>query len=379
MTYLFLVLLCGLPWANFLLNKFDIWHAQGMFFQFGILLLFCWSFIEKPKYNFIQNKPLASLILWMGIITAVVWGQVLVDRQTYAIKIFLPFFNFLCFMFFYKLSVEYLDTENIERILKYLSYSVIVILFYCVLQKLNLDQFYTAVFDKGGLNLGHIGDDALVGTIGNSSHLAGYLALCQPLFFNKKGVFPLLLLWTIILLTGSLSGVLGGVAVLLFWLTMKKKWALLWSFCVISIISIILLWIKYPVFFSLSGRMGFWKILWGKFFIKPITGWGLGTVGAWQIKIQGSNWRHAHQEYLQMAVEIGLIGLGIIFWGIWEYFRVFWKARKNDLAIRLASIFTGFLVLSLLNFPAHLWLTGSMAIIGYAWIYTIHNEVLNGG
>ena len=192
MRYLFLIFLCGLPFSNFVFRKVDIWHAHGMWFQAGLLILFCWSFFEKSKHITVRNIPLGAFALWTGSVTSFYWYIGLLTHKIYATTVFFPFFNFLCFLLFYKLSIVYLTKKDIERILFGMSVSVSVVLFYCLLQVFNLDQFY--------IPLELTDNDSLVGTIGNSHHLAVYLAICQPLFF-RKGWFnyiSLIVLWVVV-------------------------------------------------------------------------------------------------------------------------------------------------------------------------------------
>ena len=363
---LFLVLICGLPFGHFLFKATDLWHGQGHFFQVGLLVIFCWSFFEKPKYVQTVNRPLGAFTLWVGLLTSYLWIKTLIINQQYAIKIFLPFFNWLCFIWFYKLCLEYLDKNSIDKILKWFRYTIIAVIFYCVLQYFMLDEFLK------GLSL----HDELVGTIGNSSHLAGYLAIVSPLFFDKKGILPLILLWLIILLANSASGVFVGVAMVLFWLLMKKYYRWFWGGLGLSLAGVGIVVVKFPNFLNLSHRLEIWKLAFETFKDKAITGFGLGSFAL--MKFQNlpdvSIWRHLHNEYYQVAFEVGLIGLVLILWCIWEYFRTF-RILKTDLTIRLATIFFGFCLLALFTFPVHLFQLAMIGMISYSFIFVIKNEV----
>ena len=366
---LFLVLICGLHFGNFLFKGMDLWHGQGHFFQIGLLLIFCWSFFEKPRCVQVVNRPLGVFALWAGLTTSYLWFRAFADTQHYAIKIFLPFFNFLCFALFYKLSIEYLNKDKIVKILHWFRYGVVILLFYCVLQYFKLDEFLAGLSGK----------DELVGTLGNSSHLAGYLAIIQPIFFEKKlfNILALVLLWLIILLANSASGVLVGLAVIIFYLFMRKsKTCALSGLVSVSGIMAIILY-KNPEFFSFSYRFEVWKLAFESFKGKAITGFGLGGFGLmkYDLKNPASYWRHAHNEYFQGGFELGLVGLGLILWCIWEYFRMF-KTSKTDLTIKLAVMFLGFCLLSLFSFPAHLWLIAVVGMFSYSWLYVLKNEEL---
>lgn len=368
MDKIFLILLCGLPFSHMVFNKMDIWHGQGHWFQIGILALLCGSLVHKPKSVHIVNKPLACFTLWIGLVTAFSWYSVLVVAKNYPIKLFFPFFNFLCFVVFYKHSLEYLNQESIEKILKYLSYCVLVILGYCVLQKLNLDQFFAMA------NLPKGTPDTVVGTIGNTSHLAGYLAICQPLFFGKKlfGILSLCLLWLIILMVNSASGVITGIAVLIFYFFHSKSYKKLGILIGLCLVLGIVLFLK-TNFFSDSHRFHAWSLMYNTFKEKPIIGSGMGILNTGIVNT-GTIWRHAHLEYFQIALETGIIGLGLLSWCIFDYFKTF-RTFKTNLTIRLASIFVGFCVLGLFSFPAHLWLLSSMGMIAYSWLFILTKEV----
>lgn len=369
--YIIPTLLALLPWSALLFPKLNIWTGQGHFFQIGLLVIFSLSFFEKKRLEPISNKSLGLFTLWLGILTCYLWARNLELTNKYPVLIFMPFFNYLCFVLFYKLSCEYLVKKDIERTLKWLSYSVFLVLIYCVLQKLNLDQFYNGFGTGVGIRRAE-----LVGTIGNPSHLGGYLALCQPLYFDK-GLFnkiALVLLWVIILMTQSASGLLVAVVILFYHLIATKKWKCLAGLVLAGVIGGVVLSSKLHGFFGFSHRLEIWQVLFDIFKQKPITGQGLGILNAIKPSVEGivSVWRHAHCEPYQLAIEAGVIGLGLLIYGIYSWFL---SLNSVDvLSIRISAIFIGFIVLSLMTFPAHLWLLASMGMIGYSFIYALKGE-----
>ncbi len=364
MSYLILAFFCLLPFGSFFFRQVDIWHGQGQYVQIGILILFCYSFFEKGKVVQILNKPLGAFILWCGLVTSANWIIVFSLTKHYPIKIFLPFFNLLCLVWLYKIIVEYCTRNYIEKIFKWLKYSILIVLVYCVLQWFQLDQFFKSLETSVDM-------DCLVGTIGNQSHLAAFLAVVQPLFFNKnrQDILCLILLWIILILTGSVSGLVCGTIVLLFWLFFNnKKLALFSSILALLIFSYI--FITHSSFFTNSGRFDIWLKVFEIFKSKPITGMGLGSLSS------NAHWQHLHNEYYQIALETGVIGLGLVLWCIWDYFKIF-LTIKSDVAIKLVSMFLGFCLLGLFTFNAHLWLISVFGMMAYAGIYCIKNEVIN--
>src|SRR3990167_8749598 len=109
MLYLFLILLCGLPFSCFLFRDFDIWHAQGFWFQAVLFIIFIYSFFDNKTKKELPNLPLAGLSLWVGLITFYTCYMTMAISTikysgggAYNNTNFFPFFNYLCFFFFYK-------------------------------------------------------------------------------------------------------------------------------------------------------------------------------------------------------------------------------------------------------------------------------------
>lgn len=101
-----------------------------------------------------------------------------------------------------------------------------------------------------------------------------------------------------------------------------------------------------------SGRIGFWKdaiIVINKY---PLWGGGLNTYSR-VLKRESLDWHwYAHNSYLQMAAETGLVGLGCFLWMLWNLFYqgfIFLKIKVADMWLKvllqgqLAGLF-GFLV-----------------------------------
>jgi len=373
----FIILLCGLPFSHFVFRYKDLWLCQGMYFQVGVLVLFCIS-IWKNK---VQNKPLALLTLWLGLVTSYFWWYVLVRYKQHAILTFLPYFNFICFVIFYKAAL-WLKKEDIKKILDFMTYSVFVVLCYCVLQVFWFDQFLTPLD-----NLTKHIQYRLVGTIGNTSHLAGYIALTLPLFYrwNSKLAKPAIYLaWGIILITGSTSGLLTAVIATVFYLIFYRpfRW---YDIVLVGGFGLVVFAKKYGFDFgrlllhygSLSGRLEFWEYLVDTAKSQQgmaITGKGLGFLNTIAATDPFRTWRHAHCEYLHYWRELGFIGLGLIGYAIVDYFRIFKKSANGVTEVTLASMMVGFLVLSALSYPSHLWLLSSLGMVSYSFMYSIKGD-----
>ena len=97
------------------------------------------------------------------------------------------------------------------------------------------------------------------------------------------------------------------------------------------------------------------------FLQRPVTGWGLGTfpVVYPQFRSFYTNFfvNQAHDDYMQLLVETGLLGFGIMVWFVFVLFRQAWKKIANwtsDVsgAVALACLLgvTGILIHSVVDF-----------------------------
>jgi len=114
---------------------------------------------------------------------------------------------------------------------------------------------------------------------------------------------------------------------------------------------------------SLKGRLEFWRVAFDLFKNKPFLGYGHGTFfSAYYIEYGMNEWysRFTHNHYLQMAAEIGAVGVGLFLLFLWTSFKgVIHNAKQSEKPIFFWGIVAG-LVAFLLhigvdftwNFPA---------------------------
>lgn len=114
---------------------------------------------------------------------------------------------------------------------------------------------------------------------------------------------------------------------------------------------------------SLKGRLEFWRVAFDLFKSKPFLGYGNGTFfSAYYIEYGMNEWysRFTHNHYLQMAAEIGAVGVGLFLLFLWTSFKsVIHNAKQSEKPIFFWGMVAG-LVAFLLhigvdfswNFPA---------------------------
>ena len=373
MFYILALLLCGISFAPLLLSKLDMWHAQGIFAQIVILIAFSWSFFEKPKFA-VKNIPLGLLHLWIGLNTAYICYQAQVVGS-YDIKHFFVYFNFLCVLILYQIIVQYLETSDIMDMMTMMRYVVIATLLMCVLQRFDIAQFFKMfINDPNPPLFYHMHNNPVVGFIGNGTHLSGFLASTIPLFLwngKREDYLTLILMGIILFYTSTtlndpaISGFIVALAVWLYWIK-REKYKLFATLGILGVGGYFLYGHIGNNLFSFNGRLGMWEYYWN-LFIKgyPITGFGLGTLNIIYGQTPFAQARHLHLEYFQYLIELGVIGLILIF----NFINSFFHKKADDpfkTQLCLKACFFGFLISCLFNYPSHLWLPATWAVFFYA-------------
>jgi O-antigen ligase len=269
--------------------------------------------------------------------------------------------------------------------------------------------------------LGDLGK--LTSTIGQKNWISNYLAIVFPLVFsyfvleknknNKRLYFVLLaIIYTTLLICQSRGIWISIVLTIIFALLIiykyklisvfksNKKWliALLIVFLVITTIystenplnksrltvaERALSTLEMSTDTSINARFLMWKVAIEMFKDNPFFGLGIGTFKYHYLDYQAeyllSNPNYiknagkaaeAHNEYLQMAAEIGIIGLGIfltIFVLLYKEFWLFFKQeedlQKKIIAWGMLLGITCFLLHSLFTFPLHVPALASMFFV----------------
>lgn len=363
MAIIIIIMLVGMSFAPLLLPNLDMWHAQGIWVQGWLMIAFSWSFFQERC----KNIGLGLLHLWVGFSTLVIcyiWQM----KGNYNVSSFFPYFNFLCLLVMYRIIVQSLNNKQVEQILVFFKYVIIITCITCILQLLGLSQFFK-LFKPGDSNFGN----PCVGFIGNPTHLSGLLASSIPLFLlnpKRQDWVCIVLLLILLAFTGTTPGdpSISGpiIAAFIFGYYAKRKGFLNLYLIGVAIVSIFLLKFLPKGFFGFKERIDIWREYFGIFKQMPITGVGLGAVNKVYQASQHPNARHLHMEYFQYALELGLIGLALIVNIIVSFVKM--KSETDVEWVLKASIF-GFLISCCFNYPSHLWVPSSWALFCYAALH----------
>lgn len=373
---LWLICLAGLPFAPFLCQKLDLWHMHTAWIQGWLILLFAFTLYKGTKKT-ISNLPVALWFGWLGIYSWYSFQQFIIHANTYNLVSLMPVLHMLFIILFYWTFTQLVTGRDLPHILKWLGYSAVVLIVYGYLQLFNLDQFFKQTGDPN--------NDILVGTIGNTSHFSAYLSCCVPILLYRTGkrwriaqVALAGLFLVFFLKYHSVGGILAASAALLWcsWFWCRKIWGwLLGIGTIFAIASIRLI----PDILSSSGRIEVWREYWQYFIQRAILGHGPGFVSNFAESIPADGgllyrWRHLHNEFYQVGMEQGIIGLILIGFLLYTLFRLIKILPKTDVLIAMSGILIAFLINCLVNYPCHLWMIGALGLTAYSSVYVLATE-----
>jgi O-antigen ligase len=359
------LLLSGFCYFLFLLqfNRFDDFEKISKFSLLSLLFLMIWIMIQTVFFSEDITQSLYQVMKWLGMVAVFFVIQKLKYKQVLRI-----IFAVILMSFFFSIYALYEVLSGHEHVL------------------------WEAKSD-------HL--SYLTGTFRNRNHFAGFLQLALGATFGalmrdlskKKYVnffLQLLLcffLFVILIRTGSRSGLVCFVGALFFLgvTTLKKNIYMGFSFIVFSICGIAFgLYMGYDIFSlrvfalaedlpSLEGRLSAWKsvvTMTDFYFWKGV---GLGNFGAFFPNFQSADivygWQHAHQDYLELIIEIGAPGLVLL---ILTVASIFFSCVFNVFTKKQGSMY---LVLGLLtgcfSLMLHAFMDFNFAVPANAYLFIV--------
>jgi len=414
-----LIILTPLVFYPYLIRMFNV-TKEMVYSILVVIALAFWAFksIEEERVSLKSNPLNVPITAFMFIcIASIVWS----DNPWVSLQE-LPLFLAGPLLFF-----VIVNNINSQKQIERLVYSIIFVgaLFglYGILQYLGIDF---SIWQK------NVGRQKVFGLFGNVNYFAEYLIIplsiaVSQLFSSGQWLKKILLLiavvamGTTLLLTFTRSSYLGFAFALIIifslflsgrknkFLRRNKKGVII--FVVIALMFSLLFFIPNPLnkegtpFFKIKERVSISKMLdsysikrrlstWGFTLLmirdNPLLGSGIGTFQyntlRYQARFLEENGNRskfvygiadkAHNEYLQLWAELGIVGLAICLWLFISFFLAgikFLKNTKNDekkaIMIGFIGATTAVLIDSLFSFPLHLpatvflfWLTLGLSI-----------------
>lgn len=271
----------------------------------------------------IKNKWLLSFIgfVLVSIFLAPKIKIIFYDVEVESFWVWQTFSYILIFFLMYLsvLSQNFTDKEKINT-LKIMAWAGFLMAIYALLQFLGCDQFFEV--SKINTDIAGVPSRLVVGTMGQPTLLAPFLAMIVPITLYLKRYWMAGVIGLVVFLTQSTTAILAMILSigLLISLQTKRRF----------ILFIIFLFLLSGVFFTYggkkyindSGRFATWsqaaKDLNTPFYkeqnIKyPLTGFGAGSFKyIYHMKHFnkiGNQWLQAHNEYLEVLYTTGIIGV----------------------------------------------------------------------
>lgn len=340
------------PWSNI--------------FTFALIfLLFIFWFIsqiQKRKFQ-LPTTPLNLPFLFFCLIAILSTSFSLNRGESLPVLL-----QLISYFLLYFLIVNYLSWSRIPRILAvFLSAGFLLSLYAIYQYRFALPSLYQRLDTITALGSGEIEEirariasRRVFSTFALPSSFAGYLALVIPLgigsFISRSssqerillGIVVLTMLWALIL-TFSLGGILALILASLFVLLIlskKTKWF-------IPIILILSLFLGIASFHSedlhskATLRLYNWRSAIKIVKDHPFLGTGIGTFATVYPKYkfpQANEVHYAHNWYLQVASEMGILGLGALLWLLAILIKASIKTLRSEKEKSQRALLAGLLV-----------------------------------
>ncbi len=365
-----LVALVGLPWSPFGWKAVDLWHAQTGWMHMSLALLFCWQLATGTRQA-IPNPPLAWWFAWVSVSMLWLWGGSAATAQQYPMTLLMPWGHALSLVIFYACATSLWTPTFLATLFRALASGGLVLLAYGYVQAMNMDQFFTAKDPVG---------DIIVGTIGNPTHFSIYLTLLLPCFLAQESRHW----WWAVAATIGLQGLIlvsrdsvTGPACTYLLLTtyaLFRKRLLGVLLLVLGLGAACWVW-HVPQLMNPMGRLAAWNVFYDIISTKKsITGLGLGFVYELSKHVTTgpiAGWRHVHNEWLQLWIEVGFVGTALALWGVLHALWTARYSRHTKMGVACLSGLVAFLFSTLTDFSGHLWMLASMGLLYLCSLYVL--------
>jgi len=250
--------------------------------------------------------------------------------------------------------------------IKVMSWVGFVMSLYVICQFFGLDQFYKEKID----NVLCITQPHLGGTLGSPTIVASFIAMLVPFAIHlKKWVF-VIAMGTAVIMTKSIMSIgamTGGILFYIFFVYKLRAAAVL--------LTIIVLLIGYGVkdktkLLQTSGRITEWKYIVSE--IKEdqaLTGRGMGSYLYLHLMKHKCKFRQAHNDYLELAHNAGIIGLALFLTSIGYMIYLSFSVQRLNMVFVSSFVIIGLCAFGSFVFQLNPHIYYSIVIAGF-----LHNK-----
>lgn len=337
------------------------------------LMLFVW--VTCSSYFLAPHAPVEMF----GIDVTLFW-------------IYKPMYYFLVFgLMLFAISSIKLDEISFSRILHIMTWCGFVTAIYIILQFFKLDQVFTTCTDG---TYGH-----MAGFVGNPTHVSPFIAMIIPICLYLRRRTMAITGIVAVLMTRSEVALVAMIISLMFYVAMKSKRAFFTTCATVALICIIV-----------AGMASFGVLrrdmvtdherfeMWGKILtdtktpqktgsnqIYPLTGLGMGTF-KYVFPFQHKNgFQQAHNDYLELLYNAGIIGLGLFLAGIALFFKknfnikgIFNKEERSRFYSLKVALFASLVCVCVSAGGTFIWQIGTTIYYSILIMGLISNNYLGG-
>lgn len=375
MTLFLSICLLLMPWIIIpLANCSDFSRLpKATFFDLTCLGIICLGYWHGLKFSY-RNKYLSALIIWLSIIITLNWyfpyTLIFDNRQLIHFTFIEPMLHSLLAIFATYVALCYFDEIDYEKFAKILCLSTVLVSGFCLLQFVGLDPYGNLSKYYGMANRYGRGICAF---LDNPNIVGNYLCLCLPFLFYFKPLryklaIPLVVLT--LLICKSVLPIIVSIIIILLYLFLKyytnKVIIICLSFISLSLLSFAFIF-RHLLLLKLDERLVIWKHAWGFLKVNPLFGNGLNSFPSQQFKTTIDNYTslhlQAHNDWLQLACEIGVLGVVLIILVLINTIRNF-NIKSNIGRCYFVSLI-GFLLLMLGSFPLYIAPTALVGLLNF--------------
>ena len=373
-------------WALWL-TPFVIWQGQDIReLKLAFCLLACLSItliaLYEGQFKPVRNKYALFFIgfLWLSTMLAPspgvsVMGMHIGTYWAYKCLIYI----FAAFTAICAIASHPFTKDEIQSILKTICLIGTVIGTYTIIQSFGIEQFFKS-------NGQHHEQWNIVGTFGHSNFIGSFLAMIVPIGIVLKRYKSALLIFVAVCITQSMVAIGAMVVSLLILTYFKNKKTLIPLIIIVAALTAILFSLQphYPAVISSSGRFVHTPKIINEVLFKnftpddegrfPFTGLGLGSFYYTYHVVHNNRFYQAHNEYLELFYNCGLIGIGLFLLAIWQMLKDNWNKGwlKN-------CVMASFICIAINAGGLFVWQLGSHILFSVVIVGLLNNKELENG
>lgn len=329
----------------------------------GKIVLAEWCLLFFIAWFFVKNKWLKAWIAWVVVCLVIRYNKISYMQAN----------TIFCYIIFYQLLEDKFTDKAIHWTYNLIAVIILIHVSWIWMQFFDIWKVYML---KPGF-MGHF-----PGVMGENNSAGALIALGIPVFLRKKWCWFLLLLLGTFLLPKPLTAIASTfVGLAVFSLIKLPKW----RFWIIgSMIGAFALYClkceSFNILRAANGRFKTWKLVWGIIRVNPpkhLIGFGVGhyrvifpLIDA-KVLRAGTKivWFRAHNEYLELIFNQGLIGLWLILEFIGSSIERFLKKQTELGFIAFIGI-----VISLVSCLGHFLAHTTVFIISVLYMSILSNQ-----